>query len=110
MALQFQDKRNLAQNQFFLDKVEVALVQAALAIASEDPAAKDHDRRVSLAREVLIDSPGWARRMALAVAVSLETSDKDAAEIDRADIVDDAALSAQVAAIWGAFLTPPVTP
>ena len=53
----------------WVERVRVAIVEAAIAISSDTPAAGIDTRRDALARRVLRDSSGYARQMAMGVAV-----------------------------------------
>lgn len=71
----------LAKQQTFVQKVTVAMIQAAIAIANESVATPNHDLRARHAARVLNEpehfAPGFALGVASNPAIKAESTDSD---------------------------------
>ncbi len=71
----------LAQNQTFIERVTMAMMQAAIAIANESAAAANHALRARHAARVLNEpqhfAPGFALGVASNPAITAESTDSD---------------------------------
>lgn len=75
MAWTFTEARNIAVEQDNIDRVQVALVTAALAISDEADTTTNYVNRVNLANQVL-QSPGrWAEIMVWGVVTDAAVQD-----------------------------------
>jgi hypothetical protein len=78
----------------FVNRVKVALVEAAIGIASEKPVVPNHANRVAQARAVLMDPDGHARRCALGVATDAAVQEQPG---------NDQLIANAVQAQWNAY-------
>lgn len=97
MALTYKQVRDIAVNQDHIATVQVAITQAALNIASENPATPNHANRASLARSVLLNPEHYAKLMVWAVALTAADT-------------KDAGVLGSVGAIWNAYAGEEVAP
>lgn len=73
--------RNVAVNQDFIDRVMIAIVQAAIAISAEASNTTNHTNRVNYANAVLRNPANYAQNMAVGIAtdVTVQSTPTDAA-------------------------------
>lgn len=62
MAWSYTQQWQQAVKQENINLVQVAIVQAAIAISAESDQTANHTNRVALARQVLADPSGWSER------------------------------------------------
>lgn len=80
----------LAVQEDLRNRLQIALVDAAIAIYAEAPTTANHANRIALALQVVNSPESYARRMVWAI-VKLATTDSDAD------------LKAAILVVWNAF-------
>ncbi len=77
----FTDDYELANDEVFKQKVQMAMVKSGLAVVSEDPGTAYHEKRATYANQVLKNPSGSAADMAYGVssnvAITGASSDAD---------------------------------
>jgi hypothetical protein len=89
----YTQQSTLANDATFQARVQVAMVQAAVAISTESAATVNHTKRIALAGTVLAAPSVWMSRVTLAVVA--DTSITSAST--------DAVIAARVSAVWDAL-------
>jgi hypothetical protein len=93
MPLTYSDRANIAVKSEFIARVKIAMVSAAIDIASEDPATANHADRVALSLKVLHNPLGYAELLAVGIAQRTSDPENDS----------DATIQTTVASIWDAY-------
>lgn len=95
------ERAEISNDGIFINRVKVAMLEAAIAIVNEDPQTASHAERATLALQTINSPDEWARRMAVAVVTNPNTgSGSSDPAVDDAD--GDSALQFVVASIWNA--------
>ena len=89
----FSEQHGLAQLPGFVERVKMAVVKSAIAVANEDPTTAGHAARVRYAQAALANPESVARCMALGVASNPVVSDKSV----------DGDIEFTVASMWNAY-------
>ena len=89
----------LAADTAWIERVKVALVEAAIAISVDAPATGIATRRDALARKILRDPDGYARQFSLGVATGFK-ADANLSEQN----VTDAEIDARVTAVFNDYV------
>lgn len=79
----------------FVQRVTVAVVNAAIAISSEATSTADHANRIALAKTVLANALPWGQDFALGVIANQA--------VDDPSTITDAAIQSTVNALWNGF-------
>ena len=98
----FAQRASYLDDATFIARTQVAITEAAVAVANEDPTAANHLERRKLAKLVLLQPEDWAHRFAASVAnnANVGTGSSDPA----ADTAEgDGALAFVVASLWDAY-------
>lgn len=108
MSATLRQRRELSVEPQFINRVEIALVGAAINVAAETSSTENHVARADLALKVLRNPSGWAMVVAKGVAshTNVGLGGDDDPSTDSAG--GDSALQFVVNSLWDAYTASPV--
>lgn len=99
-----QSQSSLAADTDFLRRLSGLLMSEALVVAAEDVATPSHDRRRQLAQQIITQPSHMAQSLAPAICNATNlvagTTSYDFASASTVTDVPDAAITAQIGAMW----------
>ena len=84
----------LAKNQAFIDRVQVGMLAAAIAVSNETTTVQNHPNRIKLAKDIIGDPNTWATKIALTVAAEGSITNNSGT---------DATLLTVISSVWDAI-------